>query len=121
MQPSDIPGVDESVARRLLATARSITPCLDELDGEGKATAIAILAGVAAELPLPGSRRVRSQSRNGTSVAFDSFTSAWSAEDRAALRGLCGHSHGVASAGIPAGVFPRPGVVERQWPERYES
>ena len=116
MQPSDLTGVDEVVARRLLAVARAIAPGLDQLDYDDKETAVAILQGVAAELPAPGSRRVRSQSRNGTSIGFDAFVSAWTAEEKAALRALCGHS--VASSGAPVGVFPAPGVVESLWPER---
>ncbi len=116
MQASDITGVDPTVALRLLAVARSIAPCLDSLTGDNAKTAVAIIQGVAAELPAPGSRRVRSQSRNGTSIGFDAFVSAWTAEEKAALRALCGHS--VASSGAPVGVFPAPGVVESLWPER---
>ena len=116
MQASDITGVDPTVALRLLAVARSIAPCLDSLTGDDAMTAVAIIQGVAAELPAPGSRRVRSQSRNGTSIGFDAFVSAWTPEEKAALRSLCGHS--VASSGAPVGVFPAPGVVESLWPER---
>jgi hypothetical protein len=69
---------------------------------------------VAAEVPTAGSRRVRSQSRNGTAVSLDPYVSAFTAGDRAALRALCGDS---VTPGAPVGSFPVGGTVERVWPE----
>lgn len=88
MQASDITGVDPTVALRLLAVARSIAPCLDSLTGDDAMTAVAIIQGVAAELPAPGSRTCPlTQSRNGTSIGFDAFASAWTAEGRGGATG----------------------------------
>lgn len=113
--PGDLPGVDENVARRVIATARSIAPCLDSLDGEKKKDAIAVLLGVVAEVPTAGSRRVRSQSRNGTSVTLLDYTGAFTTEDRAALRALCGAAEAV-TAGGPVGSFPPSTITDRIWP-----
>lgn len=112
--PTDLPSLDEDVARRLIAAARSIAPCLDSLTGEPRKDAIAILKGVATELPAPGTGRVRSQSRNGTSVTWADFSSAFSADDRSSLRALCSTS--AASAGAPVGHFPVSTVACRIWP-----
>ena len=114
--PSDMNGVDVLVARRVIASARSIAPCLDSLEGEPKADAVAILLGVAAEIPTAGSRRVRSQSRNGTSVTLLDYDGAFTPEDRAALRALCGQPAAFAAAGAPVGAFPPSTITEAIWP-----
>lgn len=111
--PGDLTGLDEAVARRLIATARSIAPCLDSLVGDAREDAIAILLGVAAELPAPGTGRVRSQSRNGTSVTWADFSTAFTADYRAALRALCGT---IGAAGAPVGSFPRSTMTAAVWP-----
>lgn len=111
--PNDLPGVDVMSARRLLVTARLIAPCLDTLESDARMDALAILQGVASRLPEPGMERVRTQSRNGTSVGLDPFTSAFTAEDRAALRALCGTA---ASPGQPVGSFPLGRVADHIWP-----
>ena len=108
----DLPSLDPDVARRLIATARSIAPCLDALVDEAKESALAILVGVAAELPATGTSRMRSQSRNGTSVTWGDYSSAFSADARAALRALCGAS----AAGAPVGSFPVSTMTRRIWP-----
>jgi hypothetical protein len=105
--------VDTDLARRVLAFARSIAPGVTDLDGEPRLDAIAILKSVAAEFPAPGSRRVRSQSRNGTSISFGDAGSAFTSEDVAALRTLVGS----APAGLPRGSFPAGGHISRVWPE----
>lgn len=110
--PNDLPGVDVTVARRLIATARSIAPCLDTLVDEAELDAIAILEGVAAELPAPGTGRMKSQSRNGTAVAWADYSSAFTADDRAALRALCG----AGAVGAPVGSFPVSTITRRIWP-----
>jgi hypothetical protein len=111
--PSDLPGLDESVARRLIATARSIAPCLDTLVDEARVDAIAILEGVAAELPAPGAGRMKSQSRNGTSVAWADYSTAFTADYRSALRALCSAA---GTAGAPVGSFPASTMTCRIWP-----
>ncbi|MFE9232049.1 hypothetical protein [Cellulosimicrobium funkei] len=112
--PQDLPGLDESVARRLLSVARTIAPCLDSLTGDDYDNAIAILEGVAAELPAPGTGRMRSQSRNGTAVTWGDYTSAFGPDDRAALRSLCGTS--AAAVGAPVGSFPPSTIACGIWP-----
>lgn len=114
--PSDITGVDAKVARRLIAVARTIAPCIGTLVGEAKEDAVAILQGVVEELPKPGDRRVKSMSRNGTSVTLAEIRSAFTEDDRAALRGLCSRS-AVAAAAAPVGSFPPSGIVGQLWPE----
>ena len=114
MDALDLVGVDPQVALRVLAEARTIAPSLDSLEGAAWESAVAILVAVAAEVPTAGSRRVRSQSRNGTAVSLDPYVSAFTAGDRAALRALCGDS---VTLGAPVGSFPVGGTVERVWPE----
>ena len=113
--PGDLTGVEENVARRVIASARSIAPCLDSLEGEPRRDAIAILLGVAAEVPAAGSRRVRSQSRNGTSVTMADYQGAFTLEDRSALRALCGAAS-AAAVGAPVGSFPPSTITKCIWP-----
>jgi hypothetical protein len=121
--PADIGG-EEDLARRILVRARSIAPCIDSLvDGPGeddpqpRSDAIAILKGVLAELPTPGSRRTRSMSRNGTSVSYSDLVSAFDVDATVSLRSLCAST---SRPGLPAGSFPKGGAVRRLWPEEYE-
>ena len=114
----DLPGVEPQTVRRLLAVARSFAPCLQNLEGEDRETAIAILEGVAAELPAPGSSRIRSMSRNGTSTSFADVRSAFTMDDRTALRTLCGAATSLAASASPAGSFPASGIITDQWPEK---
>lgn len=109
--------VDEDTARRIIAVARSIASRIDEIpDGtEDHKQAIAILRGVARELPAPGEARLKSMSRNGTAVQIDTVRDAFSREDRRALIALC-ETLGVKARG-PIGSFPPAGVVSRLWPE----
>ena len=111
--PADLTGVDETLARRLIATARSIAPCLDALVNEPRADAIAILLGVAAEVPAPGARRMKSQSRNGTSVGWADYSAAFTDEDKVALRALCSTA---STVGAPVGSFPESTMACRIWP-----
>ena len=113
--PGDLTGVEENVARRVIASARSIAPCLDSLEGEPRRDAIAILLGVAAEVPAAGSRRVRSQSRNGTSVTMADYQGAFTLEDRSVLRALCGAAS-AAAVGAPVGSFPPSTITGCIWP-----
>ncbi len=109
-------GGDESVARRVLVTARIIAPCIDSFaeESEEQKNALAILRGVIAELPGQGSRRTRSMSRNGTSMSFADVKAAFTEEDKAALRSLC---PGQKPAGLPQGSFPAAGDLAGGWPE----
>lgn len=111
---------DEDLVLRVLGHARTIAPCLDSLEHGTRdyKTAVAILKGVITELPEPGSRRVRSMTRQGTSLTFDSVSSAFSAEDIRTLRSICGAS---AAIGLPQGSFPQDRVLDRLWPEERYS
>lgn len=116
---TDLTGVDEDLARRVLVLARSIAPCIDAFTAaseEGK-NAIAILKGVIAEIPAAGSRRTKSMSRNGTSITLADIGSAFDDDSRAALRTLCSAA---TPSGLPVGSFPTPDyTVASQWPETY--
>lgn len=113
--PEDIGG-DENVARRILVRARGIAPCIDTFadDSEAKKDAIAILKGVLTELPAPGESRMRSMSRNGTSVSLEMIRSAFDGDPAASLRSLCGAS---SFRGHSVGSFPVDSPVGRVWPE----
>lgn len=110
----DLAGVDENLARRILAVARFIAPGLDHLDGEPRNDAIAILLGVAAEAKARGSRLVKAQRVGPASVDYQAGS--WFADDdRNALRALCAAP---ATTGHPVGSFPKPArVFSRLWPE----
>lgn len=113
--PTDLSGVETNLARRIIAVARFIAPCLDTLDGEPRLDAIALLLGVAAEAKTRGSRLVKSQRVGPASVDYTTAGSWFSDDDKSALRGLCGVS---ASDGHPIGSFPKPTrAYARLWPE----
>ncbi|MBB1511977.1 hypothetical protein H5399_05080 [Tessaracoccus sp. MC1627] len=99
----------------VLAYAATVAPCLDSLDNLPRAKAVAILRRVAGELPGTGMSRVSQQSRNGTSVSFRDVGDVFTANDRSALRALCGISPSAAAA--PVGSFPTSGLVAAIWPE----
>lgn len=114
--PSDLTGIDADLARRIIATARSIAPCLDTLVDEPRLDAIAILRGVASEGAARGSRLIKSQSVITARVEYNPGTW-WSDDDRGALRALCSATSS-DSAGHPVGSFPKTSrVVARMWPE----
>lgn len=119
--PSDIDGVDEGTARRVIVLARTIAPCLDSLvDGPGdddpkpKSEAIAILNGVAADVVVRGSRAVASQSIGPARVNYVVTLSSFSNDDRVSLRSLCAVE---TRQGLPMGSFPEAGALSRVWPE----
>jgi hypothetical protein len=113
---ADFPGVEEDLALRVLARARVIAPCIDSIEygSPHYKTAVAILKGVIAEMPEPGSRRVKQMSRNGTSITLDDVASAFSADDVQSLRALCGAGR---SPALPRGSFPEISIVDRLWPK----
>lgn len=115
ISPDQIGG-DENVARRVLVRARSIAPCIDSLaDGsEEQLNAIAILSAVVAEIPAPGTGRIRSKTRNGTSVTLADPGSWFSVDDTAALKSLCAAA---TAAGLPIGHFPTERAFANVWPE----
>lgn len=109
-------GSDENLARRVLVRARNIAPCIDTFadDSDEQKDAIAILKGVMAEIPAAGSRRVRSKSRNGTSISYADIGSAFTDDDINALRSLCPSS---GRPGEPIGSFPSARPVTGEWLE----
>ncbi|POH63630.1 MULTISPECIES: hypothetical protein [Cryobacterium] len=114
IKPAEISS-DEDLARRILVRARSIAPCLNSIpeDDDRRLDAIAILKGVIAEVPAPGARRVKSRSRNGTSISYNDVAGAFSPDDILGLRSLCA----AAPSGLPVGSFPEARPLDRQWPE----
>lgn len=110
---------DELLARRVLAHARVIAPCLQTLTGDAREDAIAILQGVAREAMARGARSVVSQSVGTARVSYGSASSWFTDDDRAALRVLCpAVAESVASAGHPVGRFPNPTrAYKTVWPE----
>ena len=115
--PEDFPGVAEDVARRILVAARSIAPDIDALPSgsEARKDAVAILRGIAAEVPPPGSRRVRSQSVTSARVEYWNADT-WTLQDRDSLRALCNSPTPTAA---PRGSFPLERPISRLWPETY--
>ena len=113
--PADIGG-DEDLARRILVRARSIAPCIFTFadDSEEAADAIAILRGVFAEAPAPGSRRVKSQRVGGAAVDYELGGGLFTTDDIGLLRALCAST---PTGGVPVGSFPPAGILTRLWPE----
>jgi hypothetical protein len=114
---TDLPGIDEALARRVIAVARSIAPCLDSLEGEAKQDAIAILGSLASEARVRGPRGVKAQRTASSSVDYSSVDTWFSEDDRGALRALCAAATAAATTGGPIGQFPKPGIVAKMWPE----
>lgn len=124
IKPSDISGVDADLARRVIAEARSIAPCLDSLsDGVGdddpkpRSEAISIIKSIATDLVGRGSRFVKSERMGPGAAEYFEVTSAFSDGDRAALRALCTDGS-TAPAGLPVGSFPTEEPFRHVWPER---
>lgn len=115
IRPDQI-GTDEDLARRVLVRARYIAPCIDSFadDSEEQKNAIAILKAVVAEIPTPGSGRVRTKSRNGTAITYTDPGSWFSADDTTSLSSLCGSP---TLPGLPVGSFPEGRAFQRTWPE----
>lgn len=121
IKPEEISS-DEDLARRVLALALSIAPCVAAFpdESEERATAIAILKGVAVEVAgeasARGSRRVRSQAVGTARVSYD-VGSAFTDDDRDSLRALCAAA--AAPVALPVGSFPKGRPISAVWPEEY--
>lgn len=116
--PEDLDGFSEDLARRVLVVARSIAPCLDNLIGERRAEAIAILKGVAQGAQLRADRSVQSQGVGSARVTYGPTSSWFFQDDRDALKALC---PAVDTSGHPVGRFPAPDkMLSRIWPEERE-
>lgn len=120
IEATDLTGVDENTALRVIAYAISIAPCIDSLPagGRDRKLAVALLVGVGKEMKARGSRQLKSQRIGPAAVDYVAVASCFSAEDRSALRALCVTS---AGAGNPIGSFPTGRPVSRIWPEEYSS
>jgi hypothetical protein len=114
IQPTDLPGVSEDIAWRMIGVARSFAPSLDDLEGTDRTIAVAILKGVAAEAKSRGSRHVRAQRVGPAGADYESVKSWFYPDDRDALRALGG---GPKATNGPVGSFPKPGIVTKLWPE----
>ena len=99
----------------VLAYAATVAPTLDLPIDSRREQVVAVLRRVAAGLPSPDMARVSQQSRNGTSVSFRDIGDAFTANDRAALRALCGLP--ASAPASPVGSFPTSGLVSAMWPE----
>lgn len=111
LEPTDLEGVDDSLARRILAIARSIAPGLDniiDVDGgpQPRSDAIAILIGVAGVVAPRGSLLIKQQVMGPARVTYTEASSWFSDDDRAALR-ACVTPGGPPTFG-PLGSFPFP-------------
>lgn len=119
--PGDLEGVEDSLARRIIAMARSITPGLDNLvdqDGgpELRTDAIAILIGVAGVVADRGSLFIKQQVMGPARVTYQDIDTWFSPDDRAALRALVAVGNTTFN---PLGNFPhKDHHVDRLFRER---
>jgi hypothetical protein len=105
--PSDLTGVEETLARRVIAMARSIAPGLDDLtDDNATQDAIAILVGVAGVAAGRGSLLIKQQVMGPARVMYTDVPSWFTDDDRAALRALV-EANSTPAFG-PLGDFPKP-------------
>jgi hypothetical protein len=112
--PSYLSGVDEDLARRVIAAARSFAPRIDLLEpGDRFQEVVSILKAVAKEVPQPGQGRVSSQRIGPASVNY--YASWFSEIDISSLRAACGVEEGTPG---PVGQFPAPTLLRRIWPEQ---
>ncbi|MGN8762612.1 MULTISPECIES: hypothetical protein [Bacillati] len=107
---------DLTVARRVLAYAQTIAPCITSLTGEAQVLALAILRGAAASL-AGSDRRIKSRQSGEWSRTYFSdaeLGSVFSPDDTRTLAAMCpGSGRGVG----PVGSFPPPdGAYRNLWP-----
>ena len=125
LKATDIPGVDEDLARALIAFAVSQASCLDKLPAEDnedlaeyRKRALSVLGRVARAAAKRGDLLVRSQRVGSAGVDYGLIGTAFGADDLAALQGVCASLCGSnAFGGTPQGSFPAPGLVAGVWPE----
>lgn len=111
-------GVDEDLALRVLATARSIAPGIHDVTEPGKRDElVAVLRGIARGAAERGSLLIRGQRVGPASVDYTAATSWFSDDDRATLRAITRSA--MDSSAAPVGSFPQPGYINRLWPEKY--
>ena len=98
---------DQQLGLRILAWAEPVAPCLQNLDEAQTTRAIAILKEVAVKAASrPAGVKARTVGDWSQTYFSDAeMQSVFSADDRAALRAMCGAS--VAGRG-PRGHFPPP-------------
>jgi hypothetical protein len=114
---ADLSGIEEQLALRVFAGARSIAPCIasiDPLSDEGREV-LALLRGIAADADMlaPGDRLVASEKSGTQSVTYS--TSWYSVDDRTVLRSYCTGS--ASTSGGSIGVFPTARPIVKLWPE----
>lgn len=111
---SNLTGIDENTARRVLVAARDIAPGVDLLEGEPAKDAAAILIAVAREAIVRGNRHVSSQGVGTARVGYFDMQAAFTAEDRSSLRSLVRKP---SSGGHPVGSFPTARPFKGVWPD----
>lgn len=114
---TDLAGVEEQLARRVLAAARAIAPCIPSLEDEPREDALAIIQGIASDIVARGPRHVKAQGIGPATITYETVRSSFSDDDRDALRALCPAAS--PSPGLPVGSFPRERPVSQLWPETY--
>jgi hypothetical protein len=113
--PEDLPSVSEQLARRIIVHGRSIAPCIDDLTGEDKLNAIAILQGVIDGAVDRGSLHILSERAGTVGVSYSTVRSWFQPDDKASLRSLCGAASGHEG---PVGSFPATSTtISNLWPE----
>lgn len=115
IEPSDLPGVDSTLALRIIGQARATAPCIMTMpDGNDRTTVIAILQGVATVAAQRGSLLIKAQRVGPAAVDYRDVSSYFSEDDRNTLRALCATP---STSRDPIGSFPQPGITSRMWPE----
>ena len=114
---SDLDG-DVSIAKQVLAYARTLAPCIDSLERNSPQwdDVVAILIGARRTLESRPTGAVRKQTAGAWSKEWfsrDELGSAFGVDDLRVLRSLC--EEGIAARG-PIGSFPPPRDLGRLFP-----
>lgn len=120
ISPDELGIPDLLLARRVIVHARTIASGLDLLDDPDRGDAVAILSGIAQEAAQRGARSVASQGVGTASVTYTAASAAswFTADDRAALRGLVAT---VPAGAHPVGTFPAANrALRSMWPEELQ-
>ena len=119
--PLDLDGLTQDVARRVIAIAVSIAPCLHSLEDQARTTAIAVLTTVGGTLSFERPNphlKAKTLGPKREEYVTGIIESAFTMDDRAALQGLCRDASMAGHAG-PVGSFPEPSAaLRRLFPER---